>query len=161
MSIVLVASNTSNHDDNADNNDADDNNAAKKKTLVSAVAGGLVSLVRIALSGAFIYRRHCHHGSKDNNGDRGNNLAKQCLCQCSFKTILRTFATMVGMSTATSMTDYATVLLAAAPSAATLVAKMHPAPPSSRRPHMRGGGGSISCPLLMQAEEALMTAPWH
>jgi hypothetical protein len=74
-SVVLAASNAPNPDDDAANDDANDNDAAGKKTLVSAIAGNLVSLVATALSAAFVYGRRRHHGGKDDNRGKGDDLA--------------------------------------------------------------------------------------
>ncbi len=75
-SIILVASNAPGHDNDANNNYGDNDNAAGKKDSVSAVAGGLVALVAIALLAVFFYGRCCYCSSKHNHGGRGKDLAK-------------------------------------------------------------------------------------
>jgi hypothetical protein len=51
----------------------------RNKTLVNAAARGLVALAAIVLLIAFVYRRRCDCGGRDNNGGRGNKLMKVVL----------------------------------------------------------------------------------
>jgi hypothetical protein len=138
-SIVLAASNASNHDDNANDNNVDKDNAAGKKTLVSAINSCLVALVMMALSAAFVFERHHHRGGKDNNGGGWENLAKAVPMSMLVDEDVVNLCNGGGNDNGIAYNGLYYGAAGGGAIMAVSVAKVRPAPPTSRTPRTRRG----------------------